>query len=549
MKRFLMSFICLVAVFHGVSQNEFDGTFAPLKPAGSPLFGKDIIINDQPQQNQRNAVFCSSFNGWLFAAYSYDTIDQYNANIRVLRSIDNGITWTTIAIFQGTFAAVRFVPLDLIACGDNLSQLTLFIVLTMTTIDNLTSLRVSPIDGNTGEIKQEILRDYIDQSLSFGKFMDAAIVTDYPFPANSSSPFSFGLLYSKHRNYDLADSIIFRSSSNGGVSFDGKEVIATGNNSVQFGKVALAYGYCPAKSQGRYFGIWEQKSSVSAGQGQIYAAHTEPNFNSPFTTPVRLDNIDPVDANLCRNPVIACQYSNVNNDSTNLTELILFEKYDAVNQRNNIIGYSNQQATSNTYFSKFTLSNPSHNNIQPDICFNNFDLTFNTTYFDSTDLKLPFLTRGLNSWILTSPGYNDASNISAPFPKVRINYGEQKGMNVWVAERISGNGVAMFDAEYSTYTGLPQIANNEKSSFLKAYPNPCGSKVNIIFDVDERSVVSINLFNEIGQKIISVFNQEVSEGRHQISYDVSTLHSGQYICSLTTSKNRIFTKIFVLNEK
>ena len=42
----------------------------PLKPQ-SPLFGKDIVINDQPDQDQHKVALCYAFNGWLYAAVTY----------------------------------------------------------------------------------------------------------------------------------------------------------------------------------------------------------------------------------------------------------------------------------------------------------------------------------------------------------------------------------------------------------------------------------------------------------------------------------------------
>jgi len=56
-------------------------------------------------------------------------------------------------------------------------------------------------------------------------------------------------------------------------------------------------------------------------------AHSEPDFNSPFTTPVCLDSLDSTGINKNRNPKITCQFSIADNDSSNLTEIILAEKW------------------------------------------------------------------------------------------------------------------------------------------------------------------------------------------------------------------------------
>ena len=45
----------------------------PLKDNGSVLFGKDIVIHDRPDRDQKLVAICSAFNGWLYAAYAYQS--------------------------------------------------------------------------------------------------------------------------------------------------------------------------------------------------------------------------------------------------------------------------------------------------------------------------------------------------------------------------------------------------------------------------------------------------------------------------------------------
>ena len=123
------------------------------------------------------------------------------------------------------------------------------------------------------------------------------------------------------------------------------------------------------------------------------------------------------------------------------------------------MGYYNLQAARTSHFKPLNIATSFNNELQPDICFNPYNSKFMVTYFDFTNKKLPFLTNDVNlanpnSWNVVSQGYNDNNNLVAPYPKVDLNIVQQNGMNAWISAGTGGNGIALFDAPYSTYTGV-----------------------------------------------------------------------------------------------
>jgi hypothetical protein len=156
------------------------------------------------------------------------------------------------------------------------------------------------------------------------------------------------------------------------------------------------------------------------------------------------------------------------------------------------------------------------------------------TYYDSTAQKLPFLVNNYNLknpniWDVVSPGYNDSSNISAPYPKVEISSEMKKGADVWIAERSGGNEVAMFDAPYSTWTGVSRINNNDGSRLIATYPNPCNQKISIAFELKKTEFVTINVLSILGQYIATITDQSYTLGKNVIHYDVSNFPTGTYL--------------------
>ena len=77
---------------------------------------------------------------------------------------------------------------------------------------------------------------------------DMALVGDNPYSAKNSNPFSLGLVLSK--GAFPTDSLVFYSSSNGGMSFDSHyNIVSTQKYS---SKSALLMGKVPQIATGRY---------------------------------------------------------------------------------------------------------------------------------------------------------------------------------------------------------------------------------------------------------------------------------------------------------
>jgi len=520
----------------------FGGPVAPLKPQ-SPLFGKDIVINDQPTQNQRQVVIRSAFNGWLFAEYSYtDQATQAPAST-VMKSVDNGITWTVF--FNGVWPGAyhSFASVDMAVTGDSLSNLKVFLawVASNSPSGYHGDGSIWRFNGETG--------DYEDGILIYSTYY-IALFNDFMYPASNSNPYSLGVLYSAENLNFTMDSIVFLSSNNGGMSFNSRQVVATttGNH---FNKVALAYGRSPSWNSGRYFAAWEEKSSYTSNTGHIYTAHSNPDFNGTFTTPVKLDSVDASAYGNARNPAIACQYNNVDNDSSNLTEVVLFDKYNPSNQSYDIEGFYNLQATNHSNFQRLIISNSAHNNFQPSINFNPFDSTFMVTYYDSTTQKLPFLLNNFNlanpdSWQWITTGYNDDSNLAAPYPKVVLDLGQERGANVWAKEGTGGNGVAMFDAPYSTWTGISENNKIDDSQLFWVYPNPCNTNTTIRFELRRPEKVTITICNFVGQPAGIITDQSYQAGKHEVKCNISNLSPGSYIVKFKAGDFQTAGKLTVI---
>jgi len=519
----LAIFISSIFATAQIIQNGFP--VIPYSPNKSVLFGKDIIINNEPSQNQRNVTICSAFNGWLFAIYSY--INSTTPYMAILKSTDSGTTWAIL--YNDILAPPGVYPekIEAIVIGSSATNLKIILgFLFYSSITNVTVASVPIFNPNSGAFQNDILQE------TSGDIRDIALASDNLFPAINANPNSLAILYSKH---EISDSIVFCSSSNGGISIDTRHDVAYSPKYIN--KVSLEYGRSNSFPTGRYFAAWEEKDDANSSVGHIYTAHSEPNFNSGFTAPKCLDSLDGSLINKCCNPVISCQVNNTENDSANLTEMVAFEKYVSSTNAHDLVGYYNKRAVGTTDFKKSNIAVTSHNEIEPDLVFNSFDNKFYMTYYDSTMQKLPLLAKDFNmanpdSWEVVSTGYNDSTNLISPHPKTEISQTEQKNCQLWVAERSNGNGKVLFDAEYSTYTGASEISSSEGTKLLGAYPNPCTSGVTIGFELLKSENVRISIGSITGQLQGIITDQVYSPGRHEVRADVSSLPEGIYIYKL-----------------
>lgn len=64
------------------------------------------------------------------------------------------------------------------------------------------------------------------------------------------------------------------------------------------------------------------------------------------------------------------------------------------------------------------------------------------------------------------------------------------------------------------------------------YPNPFNPSTTIRYQISEKDVVRLKVFNTLGQEVASLFNGEQEAGAHSATWDAQNVSSGTYFYRL-----------------
>ena len=102
--------------------------------------------------------------------------------------------------------------------------------------------------------------------------------------------------------------------------------------------------------------------------------------------------------------------------------------------------------------------------------------------------------------------------------------------------------------EYNTITSVEADHNNIPDGFVleQNYPNPFNPSTTIKFGMPEGSVVTLKVFNSIGEKVGDLINQYLSAGTYTYHFNASKLPSGIYFYTLQADRQIISKKMTLI---
>ena len=77
------------------------------------------------------------------------------------------------------------------------------------------------------------------------------------------------------------------------------------------------------------------------------------------------------------------------------------------------------------------------------------------------------------------------------------------------------------------------------------YPNPFNPTTNITFELDRAQMIRLEVYNMLGQKVMTLADERLTAGSHSYVFKANNLASGVYFYQLTTGK-QVFTNKMTL---
>jgi hypothetical protein len=168
--------------------------------------------------------------------------------------------------------------------------------------------------------------------------------------------------------------------------------------------------------------------------------------------------------------------------------------------------------------------------------------------FSNIDLSVayPFVY-----WAERSLGAIDVSDPARPVERARFS-----GYDWIDGVAAKGNIVAATDASQGVWILrndlLTSVDDKRRNSFPESfelyqnYPNPFNAQTTSEFFVPTRGLVTLEVFNLLGQKVSTLFSGNAESGTHTIIFDASRLSSGLYFYRATNKEGSVTRKMMLL---
>ncbi len=107
-------------------------------------------------------------------------------------------------------------------------------------------------------------------------------------------------------------------------------------------------------------------------------------------------------------------------------------------------------------------------------------------------------------------------------------------------------GLIIISEEIATKIADNNYNNPNTFTLMQNYPNPFNSGTKIEFNLTERSMTELSIYNVLGEKVSTILNREMSQGLHSITIELNDLSSGIYYYMLKTENGQAMRKMILL---
>jgi hypothetical protein len=135
-----------------------------------------------------------------------------------------------------------------------------------------------------------------------------------------------------------------------------------------------------------------------------------------------------------------------------------------------------------------------------------------------------------------------SGNSNSPHNYLFKDKPNQYGNYIYRIKQIDNDGTF----EYNGTVNVKYEHNRRGEEYLSAYPNPFNPQTNIVIAINYTSLVRLDIYNSIGEKVTTLYSGLLDEGEYNFSLNGQTFSSGIYIVMLQTDREILKHKIVLL---
>ena len=165
------------------------------------------------------------------------------------------------------------------------------------------------------------------------------------------------------------------------------------------------------------------------------------------------------------------------------------------------------------------------------------DIDFGLAFGNGTNLISTLGSNFIEADPQFTDEFEDDFTISESSPAV--DAGEKEPFGFKVMYFGEGVDIGAFETGSPTTVGTEDAINTSIPSEYQLeqnYPNPFNPTTKIRFSLSNSSIVSLKVYNMLGEEIATLVNQELAVGLHTVSFDASALASGMYFYTLNVGE-------------
>lgn len=107
-----------------------------------------------------------------------------------------------------------------------------------------------------------------------------------------------------------------------------------------------------------------------------------------------------------------------------------------------------------------------------------------------------------------------------------------------------GTTVDSYPGDFTT--GISEIHKVDSYTLAQNYPNPFNPSTTITYSLPERTYLTLSVYNQLGQKVATLFSGDKEAGQYNVTWDAGNMTSGVYVCTLQAAKFSASKKLLLV---